>query len=52
MDPETYEQESVDQQLFGGLHDYFVEDMQATLSSHEGQVVAGSPCIASRTSLH
>lgn len=42
MDPETYEQESVDQQLFGGLHDYFVEDMPATLSSHEGQVVAGS----------
>ena len=45
MDPETYEQESVDQQLFGGLHDYFVEDMQATLSSYEGQIVAGGLCL-------
>lgn len=41
MDPETYEQETVDQQLFAGLHDYFVEDLQAMLSSHDGQVVSG-----------
>ena len=41
MDPDTYEQEAVDQQLFGGLHNYFVENMQATLSSHGGEVVSG-----------
>lgn len=41
MDPETYEQETIDKQLFGDMHTYFVEDMEATLSAHEGEVVAG-----------
>ncbi len=41
MDPKSYEQETVDTELFRNLHDYFVEDMEATLSFHEGEVVAG-----------
>lgn len=48
MDPQTYEQEAVDMQLFGDQHDYFVEDLEATLSFHDGEAVAGSllplPC--------
>lgn len=43
MDPQTYEQEAVDMHLFGDQHDYFVEDLEATLSFHDGEAVAGSP---------
>ena len=42
MDPQTYEQEAVDVQLFGDQHNYFVEDLEATLSFHDGEAVAGS----------
>lgn len=42
MHPDTYEQESVDKELFADMHDYFVEDMEAFLSFHEGKVVAGT----------
>ena len=42
MDPQTYEQEAVDVQLFGDQNDYFVEDLEATLSFHDGEAVAGS----------
>ena len=42
MDPKTYEQEAVDMQLFGDQYDYFVEDVEATLSFHDGEAVAGS----------
>ena len=47
MDPQTYEQEAVDVQLFGDQHNYFVEDLEATLSFHDGEAVAGTlaPCI-------
>ncbi len=41
MHPDTYEQETVDKELFGDMYDYFVEDMEAFLSFHEGEVVAG-----------
>ncbi len=42
MHPDTYEQEIVDKELFADMHDYFVEDMEAVLSFHEGEVVAGT----------
>ncbi|KAL0052541.1 hypothetical protein WJX82_003609 [Trebouxia sp. C0006] len=42
MHPDTYEQETVDKELFGDMYDYFIEDMEAFLSFHEGEVVAGS----------
>lgn len=42
MHPDTYEQETVDKELFGDMYDYFVEDMEAFLSFHEGEVVAGT----------
>ena len=42
MDPHTYEQEAVGAQLFAGQHEYFVEDLEAVLSFHNGDVVAGS----------
>ena len=42
MDPQTYEQEAVDVQLFGDQHNYFVEDLEATLSFHDGEAIAGS----------
>ena len=47
MHPETYEQEIVDKELFADMHDYFVEDMEASLSFHEGEVVAGGSWLAS-----
>ncbi|KAL3157521.1 hypothetical protein ABBQ32_011982 [Trebouxia sp. C0010 RCD-2024] len=42
LHPQTYEQEAVDMQLFGDQHQYFVEDLEATLSFHDGEVVAGA----------
>ena len=42
MHPDTYEQEIIDKQFFGDMYDYFVEDMEAILSFHEGEVVAGT----------
>ncbi len=42
MHPDTYEQETVEKELFADMHDYFVEDMEAFLSFHEGEVVAGT----------
>lgn len=42
MHPDTYEQETVDKELFGDMYDYFVEDMEAFLSFHEGELVAGT----------
>ncbi len=42
MHPDTYEQETVDKELFGDMYDYFIEDMEAFLSFHEGEVVAGT----------
>ncbi|KAL3159554.1 hypothetical protein ABBQ38_009970 [Trebouxia sp. C0009 RCD-2024] len=42
LHPHTYEQETVDMQLFGDQHQYFVEDLEATLSFHDGEVVAGT----------
>lgn len=42
LHPQTYEQEAVDMQLFGDQHQYFVEDLEATLSFHDGEVVAGT----------
>ena len=44
MDPATYEQEAVTVQTFGEHHDYLVEDMEATLSFHEGAVISGQIC--------
>ncbi len=41
MHPDTYEQETVDRELFGDMYDYFIEDMEAFLSFHEGEIVAG-----------
>ena len=42
MHPDTYEQEIVDKELFTDMHDYLVEDMEAFLSFHEGELVAGT----------
>ena len=48
MDPLDFQQESVDKQLFGDQHNYLVEDLEATLSFHDGEVVAGnSHCYSS-----
>lgn len=41
MDPATYEQEAVDVEAFGEQHDFLVEDMEVTLSFHEGEVISG-----------
>lgn len=46
MHPDTYEQEIIDKELFGDMYDYFVEDMEAILSFHEGEVVAGTVMLA------
>ena len=47
LHPQTFEQEAVDMQLFGDQHQYLVEDLEATLSFHDGEVVAGivSMCV-------
>lgn len=44
MDPATYEQEAVAIQTFGEQHDYLAEDMEATLSFHDGKVISGQAC--------
>ena len=41
MDPATYEQEAVDLNAFGDQHDFLIENMEVTLSFHEGEIISG-----------
>ena len=41
MDPATYEQEAIDLNAFGDQHDFLIENMEVTLSFHEGEIISG-----------